>query len=277
MARPFDFADSTVRSSWCSLLPAIFIFSLCLVYYLPVPIELQKASDTLKDQFQPYLTLDEAEALEESTAPGGTGDDDDDNDDHDDNDNDDDEGNVATTSAPLWRTLVFSSIALVETLVWIGIASFRFVDDLSHSWDVFCPILISSTWLYATARPVLNPTPTPLKDLFVLYLIHLAAAILLFGGMLFDHNAAGLPLPGTFTIIALIANLAAIVVLLVVIINMPLAIPSKRVRVQDIVRSLLFYFFIFFPSDTSGFRAYRSHQKITAHCSDGSHFIGFTI
>jgi hypothetical protein len=223
-AGALDFQYACVRASWSALLPAIFVFILCM-RYISAPAPIQKALDVAKASFEPYITLEEAEALDATASVG-------------ENILEGDDETVIThvaTPVPLWRTLVLSWLALIETLVWLGIGSFSWVNNPSDSWSVVVPVLISCTWLYATMRPVLSPMPTPRWDLFVLYLIHLATAILLFGGMVFDHDAAGLPLPHFLVIAALAGNLLVTMVLLTVIINIPLALPSKRVRKEDIV------------------------------------------
>jgi hypothetical protein len=223
---PFDFGDPCVRASWSTFIPATFVFVLCLSS-LPAPAQARKVIDLIKWPFQPYLTLNEAEALDSSAAQGDfAGDDDDDASVNDD---------ALVVTVPLWRTLALTWIALAEALIWLGIGSFRCLDSPFNIWNVIRPILISCTWLYAAMRPVFTSLVTPPKDLFMLYLLQFTAAILLFGGMLFDHNAVGMPLPHFLVVFALTANLVAVGALLAVILNIPLAIPSKRIRKEDIV------------------------------------------
>jgi hypothetical protein len=167
---------------------------------------------------------------------------------------------------PLWRMLVFVFLGLSETLFWLSDASFRFINDPTDVWGGFCPILIAISWLYATIRPVIWPTVTPPYDLFSIYIVHLIAAILQFGGVLFDHSVVGAPLPPTVVIVGLVANLMAVVVLLTVIVTMPLAIPSKRVKKEDIVSCFLPLEWLVIHVS---FRVNPFLQKTTQHCGDG--------
>jgi hypothetical protein len=70
------------------------------------------------------------------------------------------------------KPLLLSWIARIETVVWLGIASFTVVQDQRDSVFVASPFVFALTWLFATVRPIVRPTPTPPLDLFTLYLIH---------------------------------------------------------------------------------------------------------
>jgi hypothetical protein len=228
-----DLYDPFVRMSWSALLPAAFVFALCL-FSLPVPKSTCRAFSFITAPFQTYLPLHEAEALDTSAAAGDkvSG----------------DEDAIASANAevqpdliPLWRSLVFVFIGLAETLCWLGDASFRFIYNPTDTWGNFRPILIAISWLYATIRPAMYPTSTPLYDLFSIYIVHLTGRILQFGGVLFDHGVGGVPLPPTIVVVGLVTNLGAVVGLLGVVVTMPLAVPSKRVKKEDIVSVPTFY------------------------------------
>jgi hypothetical protein len=88
----------------------------------------------------------------------------------------------------------------------------------------------------------------PPYDLFVVYCAHLVMGILLLGGELFDYGVVGSTPPMLVTL-ALSANLAAVLGLLVVLGSMPLAVPSNRVKKEDIVS---FVFFWWCASDGNG-------------------------
>lgn len=222
---PFDFRDSCVRRSWTALAPVALVFALCIVS-LPVPGPARWIIGVLKSPFNTYLTLHEAEALAASAAPS-------------DKVNEDiSYSNETLVAVPLWRTVVLSWISLLQTLVWLGVGSFLLMDERTAVWAAICPMLVAASWLYATARPVLRPTATPPYDLFCLFIIQLISAILLLGGVLFDHNASGSPLPPTFVILGLVANLVAVLVLVVVVINMPVGVPSEHVKKEEIVNVL---------------------------------------
>lgn len=215
----FDFSDSCVRASWSAIFPAALVFALCLTT-IPTPEPLQNITRLIKAPFQPFLTLPEAEALDEQEFLG---------------DELDDIELGDATPPPFWRTLVFGWIGLVEALVWLAVGFYNFVSMPDNPWGGIRPILVAFAWLYATIRPIARPVVTAPYDLLYLYFIDLAGAILLVGGVIFDHHVVGVPLP-PIIVSALIANLVAILVLLAVVLTTPLAIPNKRIKKEDIVR-----------------------------------------
>lgn len=262
-AGPFAFHDPCVRFSWSALLPAAFVFSLCL-FSLPIPVPhiLAKFFTLLKSPFQSYLNLHEAEALD---IGAGTA-----------NkqviaDTDRDANAVDLTklevevpnAVPLWRTVAFAFVGLVEALSWLSYGSYNLINLLSDSdsrpnyshaihpdflGPLVSPFIIALSWVYTVVRPVVRPTAMPPYDLFVVYCAHLVMGILLLGGELFDYGVVGSTPPMLVTL-ALSANLAAVLGLLVVLGSMPLAVPSNRVKKEDIVS---FVFFWWCASDGNG-------------------------
>jgi hypothetical protein len=237
-AGPIDFHDSCIRSSWSALLPAALVFFICLSSIrFPLPNQLTRFFAVLKSPFQSYLNLHEAEALDFNGAAG----------DHDKVTNDigaDTEIEVPDT-VPLWRTVVFAFVGLVEALSWLSYGSYNLVDQLSNStvnnsevWGpTISPFLIAGSWVYTVVRPVIKPTATPPYDLVAVYCLQLVAGVLLLGGVLFEYeiSAGSAPL---LVVLALSANIGAVVVLLFVVGSMPMGIPSTRVKKEDIVSFL---------------------------------------
>jgi len=238
-AGPFDFRDQCVRSFWSALLPATFVFLLCLSS-LPLPSQITKLCTILKSPFQSYLNLHEAEALDVNLAVS----------DKVTAEQDRavvDSGKLEVEvpdTVPLWRTVVFAFVGLVEALSWLTYGSYHLISHPSNFqvWDAICPFLIALSWLYTVVRPVVRPTATPPFDLFAVYCLQLVTGVLQLGGVLFEYGVIGGSAPLLVTL-ALSANLAAILVLLVVVVNIPLAIPSNRVEKGDIV-SFIFIFSI---------------------------------
>ncbi|KZT05166.1 multidrug resistance-associated ABC transporter [Laetiporus sulphureus 93-53] len=208
-----------VRDFWSAVVPATFV-ALVLVTSVPIPRPLRATVYRVSWPFRNFLTLPEAEALDVSRDDFG-------------------ESLPAKSAppAPLWRTLLLSSIALFETLGWLSVACFTILlpDRLSNAIFSF---LVAATWLYATVRPMLFPTATPPADLLVLFTLHLVFATLTFGGALFDHSVLGMPPPSSVTMAGYIGNLVAISLLLLVILNMPLDIPSSYIKEEDIGRTV---------------------------------------
>lgn len=141
------------------------------------------------------------------------------------------------SKVPLWRTIVFVFIGLLECFAWLGDGSFLLITGhpLREAIQRF---LVGATWIYTAARPILRPTATPPFDMLMLYMLHIGGGILQLGGYLFQHNTSGAPLPSTLVLVGLSLNLAALVGLVTVIMGMPLALPSHLVKKEDIGSSV---------------------------------------
>ncbi|KAH7922269.1 P-loop containing nucleoside triphosphate hydrolase protein [Leucogyrophana mollusca] len=213
---PFDFSEPCIRSSWGALLPAAFVLALCILAIpIPVPSFAKKVTNLVRARWQTYLTLHEAEALDadDATTASEVG---------------------QQGSVPLWRTLVFAFVGLFQTLVWLAVGAYSLATDRPHIWLGVSPILIALTWLYATCKPVFRAKATIHYDLFGLFVVHLVTGVLLLGGALYEHKIFGVPLPPHLTFAGLIVNLVAVLVVLTTVVGMPFALPSDRVKKEDI-------------------------------------------
>jgi hypothetical protein len=217
------------RSFWAAVIPAAFVFVLCIVV-VPVPTRLSNLVRPIKGQFVPFLNLQEAEALEavptaESKAAFGDG------------------GQVGpgedvagrVDPGQFWKLPLLSWIALIETLVWFGIASFTLIQDEWEPVYVASPFVLALTWLFATVRPIVRPMPTPPFDLFTLYLIYTVFELVSLGAFAYDHHAHGIQFPPPLALAAHTLNLCALLILIAIVLSMPLAIPSSRVEMAKIV------------------------------------------
>ncbi|KAF8526563.1 hypothetical protein BU17DRAFT_82663 [Hysterangium stoloniferum] len=161
-----------------------------------------------------FVTLPEAEAIiDPSLAPGES---------------------ISKGKTPLWRTICFSALALGETIGWLVIASYRTValhGSLSH--HTIAPFLNALVWLLAVTIPVVRPTPTPPYDLFALYLFQFVAGIFRFGTLWYDRDILEIP-PLAWDVAASSVNLAVIAVLLMIVLQMPLSIPTNDVIAEKI-------------------------------------------
>ena len=216
------------RSIWGIFIPAAFVFVFC-VASIPIPTWLTDLIGPIRALFVPFLTLPEAEALDLADAA---------------------EYNAifgeVTQSEPeavneqveprhFWKTLFLSCIALIETLAWLGVASFNAIQDQQDPVHVVSSFVSALTWLFATLRPILRPKPTPSFDLLVLYLIHFVAEVVSIGEFVLNKQAYGTPLPNTLALTAHILHLGALLILIAIVFSMPLAIPSRRVDKEKIV------------------------------------------
>ena len=211
---PFDFQSQCVREIWGSFLPAGLVLVLC---FLSIPIP--HAFDTLCSPFKHFLTLHEAEALNGETDKISS---------------QDDMGDSAE-KVPVWRTVVLVFVGIVQCLSWIAHGSYRLHTDPRDIFGGLLPFLVAIAWFYTIIRPITHPIATSPFDLFSIYLVLFCVGSLRIGGILFDHNVFGLPWPSTITLVALSANLLALLVLLIVVVNTPLAVPSNRINKKDIV------------------------------------------
>lgn len=221
---PFDFRSSCVRATWAALLPAVIVFALC-VFSIPIPRPLAKLVAFIKTPFIRFLTLHEAEALDVKSGKVVG-----------------DEPTVDVLApVPLWRTLAFVFVGLTQTLFWTTLGSFRLYENLGDLMNGVRPILVGFGWLYTIVRPITRPTATPPFDLFAIYISFFVTGALQAGGIIYDYNVFQAPLPSAPIIAAQSVNLITVIVLLVIILEMPLAQPSNQVKKEDIVRALIIF------------------------------------
>ncbi|KAF8153792.1 multidrug resistance-associated ABC transporter [Crassisporium funariophilum] len=224
---PFDFRDSCIRASWGAFLPAGLVFALCF-FSIPVPRRARRIFKVLSAPFKSYLTLYEAEALNVDYATG-------------DKAVDDDATETLVQAphlVPLWRTVVFVFVGMVECFCWVANGSYGLYEGRTGVARAMLPFLVALAWFYTVVRPIARPTATPPYDMFSLYLVLLSVGILQLGGAMFDHGVSGMPLPSTLSLVALSVNLFAISVLLLVVVGMPLALPSSRINEKEIGHSV---------------------------------------
>lgn len=220
------------RSFWGALVPAAFVFILCVVV-IPIPTWLSNLNllRPVKGQFVPFLTLQEAEALDAAATAdtkatfGDAG-------------QDGPSEAVAEQKVEpghFWKPLLLSWFALIETLVWFGVASFTLIQNERDAVYVASPFVLALTWLFATVRPIVRPMPTPPFDLFTLYLINTVFELVSFGAFAYNHYAHATPFPPPLALAAHILNLCVLLILVAIVLSMPLAIPSSRVERAKIV------------------------------------------
>lgn len=216
---PFDFQSECIREIWSSFLPAGLVLVIC---FLSIPIP-----HVLSAPFKLYLTLHEAEALDANTtavdklsAPDETGD---------------------FEPVPLWRAVVLVFVGIIQFLFWTAHGSYRLYNDPGDIFGGVLPFLVATAWLYTIIRPIHHPIATSPVDLFAIYLVLFCVGILRIGGIMFDHNVFGSPWPSTLSLVGLSANLLALLILLVVVLKIPLALPSNRINKKDIVSHSLHF------------------------------------
>lgn len=205
-----DFSDACIRDAWASLTPAALVSLFILVSLLRrIFANHQVVPENVKRIFRPFLTVEEAEALE-----GG-----------------EEDFKPSTGTKPTWRTVLFSVVGLLQTLVWLGHASFHLYTDSPKKRILggLFPFLVACSWLYTSLRPIVRPSLTPQYDVLAVYVALLCGGSLKLAGALYHSH--WVPLDW----IAVWLNAFGLVVVLSVILSMPLNIPGRRVDKEEIV------------------------------------------
>ena len=205
-----DLSYACVRSYWAAVIPLALVGVVLLSSVPPLSNLLRIIHKPLSN----FLPVHEAEALSS------------------------DEKDVVEDedpTVPLWRTLLLSATSLVETLLWVGVGCYSLIVNPEDIWSGVRDLLVAATWFYAALRPIVRPTATAPWDLFSLFVAHFILDIVTFAGHLYDQYVFGLPMPSTIRSTVYIINIVAVGGLLVLVMNMPLGVPSKRVKKEDIV------------------------------------------
>ncbi|KAF7974527.1 hypothetical protein HWV62_11990 [Athelia sp. TMB] len=209
-----DFNQPCVRAAWAAIAPTILVLFLGATACLP-----KRVNNSIKSAlFTDFLTLHEAEALDISEEKS----------------QEEPEEDEVEVWSPMWKTLTMFLVAMLQTMIWLTIGCYTIFAVPDGTVEGIFSILRAATWFYAALRPILNAQATAAYDLFTLYFIHLFAGSLLLGGVLYDMDVYAQPAPGVGVIASLIFNLVATIALLCVVLSMPLAIPSNKVRKSDI-------------------------------------------
>lgn len=141
-----------------------------------------------------------------------------------------------TRKPPLWRTACFTGIALGETVVWFVLGSYHLAvsDGGVVEYTAVAPFFKAISWIPATVLPVIKPKLTPSYGLLAFYFSQLVTGAFRFGAILYDHDASGIS-STTWTVLGAIAHLSMITVLLLIVLFMPVNLPSSEEVSKKIV------------------------------------------
>ncbi|KAJ7590252.1 multidrug resistance-associated ABC transporter [Mycena floridula] len=202
-AGPFEFADPCIRASWTTILPAALVLALAILTWSPIQSPLVM-----------FLTVPEAEALEINRQNDPA---------------------AEIEPSPLKKRLrpsnVFVFIGLVEALCWLAIGLHHIITIPHDIWGGLRPIIVAFSWSYTVARPTTSTAPL---DLFSVYCIQLATSLINDGVLLYEHLLFATPTPSILFLSAISVNLVIIAILLIIVLNMPLTVPSRSVKQEDI-------------------------------------------
>ncbi|KAF7318109.1 ABC transmembrane type-1 domain-containing protein [Mycena chlorophos] len=205
-----DLSDACVRSSWAATIP-FGAALVCSLLALPLPIPA-----VVKQPFAKFLTLHEAEAAADHVES--------------------DEIDVQPVSR--WRARVFAFVGVVQSLTWAALAVASLTQNASDKFTVIQLGLVAVTWLYTVVRSVASPPQTAPFDLFVVYALQLLGVGLVLGGYAFEHAYGDAQLPSKFAFGAVVCYAAVTAAMLVLAINIPMNLPSTRVKKEDIGKTV---------------------------------------
>lgn len=213
-----------MQAVYSALVPAGFVlFVVICALPLPAPAFIRNFLAVLKSPFLPFLSVSEAEAFLHT------------------------EGELVAYETqrkpPLWKTLTLLLIGLLETTTWLAIGSYRVVDSsdehASELWEIWTPFVVATTWAYASIRPIARPKPTPSYDLFTLYILHFIAASIVIGRIVYDKSTLNVPYPPPIILGPACLNVAAPLLLILVVLTMPVGTPSQHVDITEIVSAVV--------------------------------------
>ncbi|KZP20509.1 hypothetical protein FIBSPDRAFT_1044782 [Athelia psychrophila] len=209
---PFDFGDRCIRETWAYLFPTGIVFFLCL-FSLPFSLPPRVRRALGLDALQPFLTLDEAEMLSSDVHAL------------------DRDGESAAIPTPaLWRTIMLTSISLLEGAAWLGLGVYyRVLGDPIEASSILPPLL-GLSWIYAVLRSSLRPSVTVPYDLLILFVVHVVMGLWIIGALVYAQYVLDEALPGIGWMTGVGACMAGVVVQLVIVINMPMAVPDSRIK-----------------------------------------------
>ncbi|CAE7221585.1 unnamed protein product [Rhizoctonia solani] len=227
-----DLTNECIRDTYTLAAP-VFLTVCILLYHTISTIrprstartQLQASRTTPCSIFQPFLTLEEAEAIEYD-APG---------------DSDVGPAPPKRSGPPQWKTAILVFVALLETIVWTihGCYSlFLISSSKGNIWSSLLVLATAASWVYATIRPfVRRRVATPTYDLLVFYLVRLVGTIITAGSLLFGRYVYGDQVPRAH-VTGLAADSVAISLGLGVLLSFPMGVPSVHVDGTEIGSSI---------------------------------------
>ncbi|KAF8717299.1 P-loop containing nucleoside triphosphate hydrolase protein, partial [Rhizoctonia solani] len=227
-----DLTNECIRDTYTLATP-VFL-AICILLYHSVStlrtnsfsrIQLQSSRTTLCSIFKPFLTLEEAEAIEYETK------------------GDSDVGVVPTkrSGSPIWKTITLVLVALLETVAWTiqgCYLLFLTSNTRGNIWSSLLALATAASWVYAAIRPVTRKrVATPIYDLLIFYVVRFAVAIVSAGSLLFSSYVYRDYIPRP-QIVGLAADFTAILVGLSVLLSFPMGIPSVHVDAGEVGSSI---------------------------------------
>ncbi|KAF7298743.1 ATP-dependent bile acid permease [Mycena indigotica] len=146
---------------------------------------------------------------------------------------------IEVEPASLWRARIFAFVGVLQTLAWSGLAFVVFNQkDEPTTTSLIQLGFLAGSWLYTAVRSIASPPQTAPYDLFVIYTLQAIGAAVVLGGLLFDNAFGGASLPSQGILVGLGVYAAMTAVMLYLVVEMPMNIPSTRVDKTDIGKTV---------------------------------------
>ena len=150
------------------------------------------------------------------------------------------EGSIDTKLPP--STIALSAIGLVEALSWAArslyqLSSAQGLQPFIRHLESFLPII---PWLYATARVIRHRKPTPLWDVFVLYLLLMASPLALLAQVAYHYYVAH-TLPFATQVWIPAADLLLICLSIAITLALPMSVPISKEKPTEVCTPVLLW------------------------------------
>ncbi|GJJ10347.1 hypothetical protein Clacol_004573 [Clathrus columnatus] len=216
----FTWSDNCTRSYFESFPTLVFVVFL-LFRSLPWPENgpLRDFSNAVKSPFTLFLSLNEAEAILNPELAAK-------------------DVQATKVRAPIWCTATLATLALGEAVSWLTIGSYNVIaSNGTVDYRVLTPYINAAAWLFAVIIPIFEPQVTVPYKLFIFYVLQLIAGVFQFGSIWYDHDIFGIPLR-TVDVVGGSLNLFVVLTLLIIVLRMPLSVPTNDEIAEKIVRLL---------------------------------------
>jgi hypothetical protein len=143
------------------------------------------------------------------------------------------------TAVSKWRIILLSSISALQATAWAATGIFSVIlalDPRNNNLRLLETFAVSISWIYSAFVIAFRSKPTPSYDLFTLWIINFVGGAFELGGTVFDWRAYGTPLPKSPIMFIIVLNMTVTFIMILTILRLPVAIPSKHVDPAKIVR-----------------------------------------
>ncbi|KAG8908992.1 hypothetical protein FRB99_000095 [Tulasnella sp. 403] len=240
----WDVSNDCIRTLWFTTISVALIL---LYIFASLPIPYPTWLRTLKSSFDTFLPLEDAEAiLAQSTAthpnvtsgvkPAAPQESPADPETSQDPVSPAPETGAQNRNQLGWRTVLLVILTLSESVTWLALGSYRLYGIIQHHFPVpdgglgiAIPFSVAFVWLYAAIRIFIRPPPIPPYDVFALLVVRYIQLTWDVGAVVYRRLALNYDWPKELRIVAILGDFVAVNSMLLIILGMPLGVPSQRV------------------------------------------------